>query len=74
MPRFIINKKAQPNGDHEVHNLDAVPSCGHLPDPVNQHDLGVHPLCQSAVAYAKRTTNYSRINGCFYCAKACHTT
>lgn len=72
MPRFVININAQSNGDHEVHN--ATSGCSHMPAPKNQIDLGSHASCHGAVAAAKSRWPGSRINGCFYCAGACHTT
>jgi hypothetical protein len=69
MPRFCVNTKAQSTGEHEVHNLDA--GCDHLPDPQHQRPLGGHPDCHSAVAMA--ATFYVDVDGCFYCARACHT-
>jgi len=69
MPRFCVNKNAQPTGEHEVHNLDA--NCGHLPDSQNQHYLGSFPSCKEAVQEAKKT--YSNVDGCKHCCPACHT-
>lgn len=69
MARYCVNKNAQPNGDHEVHNLNVGTSC--LPEPVNRHDLGEHANCQSAVAAAKRI--YAQSNGCAFCTPECHT-
>lgn len=71
MPRFIINKNAQTNGDHEVHNL--TDGCSYMPNPENQIDLGVHASCHEAVAAAKRKWPGNRINGCYYCCNPCHT-
>ena len=71
MPNFIINSNAQANGDHEVHNTTT--GCSHMPAASNQVALGYHPNCQSAVADAKRRWPNNRINGCYYCANACHT-
>lgn len=71
MPRFIINKNAQPNGDHEVHNAST--GCAHMPLPASQIDLGQHTTCHGAVAYAKRQWPGKRIDGCFYCCNPCHT-
>ena len=68
MPRYICNKNAQSNGDHEVHNAD---TCIRLPLPVNQLDLGYHANCRTAVAQAKL---YDRdADGCAYCSPECHT-
>ena len=71
MPRFIVNSNAQSNGDHEVHNKTT--GCSFMPKPENQVDLGAHETCHGAVAHAKRQSPGIRINGCFYCCKACHT-
>lgn len=71
VPRYCVNTNAQPGtGDHEVHDLDSQKGC--LPDPVNQLDLGTHDSCSGAVAAAKQ--HYDDVNGCYYCANACHTT
>ncbi|SIO13568.1 hypothetical protein SAMN02745824_3089 [Parasphingorhabdus marina DSM 22363] len=69
MPHFIVNKNAQSNGDHEVHNKTA--GCNNMPLASNQKDLGYHTSCYGAVAEAKKT--YPQSNGCYYCANACHT-
>ena len=71
MPRFIINKNQQPNGDNEVHN--ATTGCSYMPRPENQVDLGSHLNCHGAVAYAKGQWLNARINGCYYCCNSCHT-
>ncbi len=69
MPRYCVNKIAQSNGDHEVHDLSA--GCPKLPDFHNRRDLGTHRICVSAVAEAR--TTYPQSNGCYWCARACHT-
>ncbi len=69
MPRFIVNRNAQSNGDHEVHEVDA--GCEHMPLPSNQDDLGYHSSCHGAVAKASET--YNNVNGCYYCCNECHT-
>lgn len=71
MAKFIVNKNAQSNGDHEVHNLTT--GCTYMPQQSNQIDLGAHDSCHGAVAYAKRQWREHRINGCFWCCQACHT-
>ena len=71
METYCINKQAQANGDHEVHNLSVGRGC--LPAAHNRVPLGQHPTCQSAVASAQRANPTLRINGCYYCATACHT-
>jgi hypothetical protein len=69
MASYCVNKKAQSNGDHEVHDLSSTKGC--LPDASNRWDLGFHDGCRSAVATAKQY--YPQSNGCAHCAPACHT-
>ena len=71
MAAYCMNKQQQSNGDHEVHNLDVGSRC--LPAPHNRISLGQHVTCQSAVAAARNRYPTWRINGCYYCANACHT-
>jgi hypothetical protein len=73
MPNFCINKNAQSNGDHEVHDLTPG-KCNYLPDPANRIQLGSHASCKSAVAFAKKQYRDERINGCYWCSNECHTT
>lgn len=68
MAQYVVNKNAQPNGDHEVHRA----GCIYMPAPQHQHPLGDHVVCQTAVAKAKLV--YPRSNGCAYCSPNCHTT
>ena len=70
MPSFTVNKIAQSgSGDHEVHNLASPYGC--LPAEENRRDLGYFSSCAEAVSAAKRI--YPDSNGCYYCARACHT-
>lgn len=71
MPRYVINKNQQSNGDHEIH--DATNGCIYMPLQQNQVDLGVHGNCQSAVAAAKKQWPSNKINGCRTCCYPCHT-
>ncbi|PSB86218.1 hypothetical protein C5F63_12720 [Photobacterium damselae subsp. damselae] len=71
MPYYIINKNPQSNGDHEVHEKDS--GCSHLPNIENRIDLGFHSSCYYAVQDAKKRWPNNRINGCYYCCNACHT-
>ena len=71
MPDFIVNKNAQSNGDHEVHN--ATNPCSYMPQPENQISAGRHPTCAGAVQEVKQANPTARVNGCAYCAPACHT-
>ncbi len=71
MPNYCVNRVAQStSGDHEVHDLGSTKGC--LPSSENRVDLGWHASCTSAVQAAKKL--YSEVNGCFFCANACHTT
>ncbi|MDD4910499.1 MAG: hypothetical protein PHR44_07485 [Candidatus Omnitrophica bacterium] len=66
MAQYCVNKQAQANGDHEVHNY----SCNWLPEPENREPLGNFASCHGAVQEAKR--RYSRADGCAYCCPECH--
>lgn len=67
MAKYYVNKKAQSNGDHEVHDE----YCDYLPSSENRIYLGVFSSCTGAVKKAKEY--YIRTNGCYYCSKDCHT-
>ncbi|WP_434637084.1 hypothetical protein MLC35_11350 [Sulfurimonas sp. NW7] len=71
MQKFVINKNQQANGDHEVHNTST--GCSYMPNVKNQIDLGYHVSCKEAVIEAKKRWTGHRINGCYYCSIACHT-
>ena len=67
METYYVNKKAQPNGDHEVHTSD----CEYLPNTEKRLYLGRFSNCTDAVKEAKKT--YSKSNGCKTCSNECHT-
>lgn len=67
MPNYHVNKNAQPNGDHEVHEQ----GCSRAPLPQNQVHLGFFYTCTGAVIEAKKI--YRQSNGCYYCSKECNT-
>lgn len=67
MAFYIVNKNAQPTGEHEVH----ISNCEHEPDPQNRVSLGYHSNCRYAILEAER--HYSNVDGCFYCCRECHT-
>jgi len=67
MPKYYVNRQAQPNGDNEVHKE----SCSYLPRPENREYLGEFASCHGAVAEAK-SRNYNA-NGCKHCSLDCHT-
>jgi hypothetical protein len=71
MPNYCVNTIAQSgSGDHEVHDLASIRGC--LPGSSNSIHLGHHASCQGAVSEAKKL--FSDVNGCYFCANACHTT
>lgn len=63
--KYYVNKNAQANGDHEVHDEN----CTYL--PYNRKYLGEYDTCKDAVAEAKK--EYKTANGCKYCSPLCHT-
>lgn len=65
--RYLINKNAQYNGDHEVHNE----TCNHLPNLENRKYLGNFSNCRDAVDEAKKLD--SDADGCYWCCNECHT-
>lgn len=65
MARYVVNKQAQANGDHEVHKE----GCQWWPS--QRDELGDHASCYSAVTAAKQ--KYRTANGCATCSSACHT-
>ncbi len=74
MPEYCINKNQQTNGDYEVHNVTPG-ACSHLPLAANRIALGAFTNCGGAVEEAKRKypSESSKINGCYWCSRACHT-
>lgn len=74
MPDYIVNKNAQyDSGDHEVHVADrSACTSPRYPEPQNREPLGSFLSCVGAVQEAKRR-GYRTANGCYYCAKPCHT-
>jgi len=67
MNQFFVNKNAQANGDHEVHK----DGCSFMPLATNRIYLGEFYSCSGAVTAAKK--DYLKVNGCYYCSNACHT-
>lgn len=64
---YYVNKNAQSNGDHEVHTGE----CQYLPLSENREYLGYFDSCKDAVKKAKEI--FSKSNGCYFCARECHT-
>ena len=67
MALYYVNKIAQTNGDHEVHEE----GCYWMPSEQNREYLGSFGTCQEAVREAKK--RYQQVNGCYTCSTACHT-
>lgn len=67
MSDYYVNRNAQSNGDHEVHE----DNCQYLPSPDNRIYLGNFTNCQDAVEAAKKY--YNQVNGCYFCSRPCHT-
>lgn len=68
MAYYYVNSNPQSNGDHEVHE----DGCSFMPARENLIYLGNFTYCSSAVVEAKK--HCTQVNGCYYCANACHTT
>ncbi len=67
MKKYYVNKNAQSNADHEVHEE----GCAFLPNSENRKYLGSYVNCRDAVKEAKKS--YVNADGCYYCCKPCHT-
>ncbi len=68
MPRYYVNKNAQANGDHEVHQTVVCPTPA---DEENRLYLGDFGSCRDAVRAAKK--HYPQSDGCANCSPDCHT-
>lgn len=65
--KFYVNKKAQANGDHEVHRV----TCSWLPGVENRVYLGDFDTSQAALREARKY--FSQVDGCCYCCPEIHT-
>jgi len=65
--KYYVDKNAQKTGEHEVHSE----GCNYMPDEDNRIYLGYFDSCKPAVEAAEKY--YSKVDGCAYCAIACHT-
>ena len=70
MAYFYINRNAQDDGYHEVHDDSA--NCSHPPLPENRVGLGYYNSCSEAIAAARTANPTLLIDGCYYCTD-CHT-
>ena len=68
MSSYYVNTQAQTNGDHEVHK----DGCNFAPNATNRKYLGEFELCVPAVQEARK--HFQKVNGCYFCARPCHTT
>lgn len=67
MPNFYVNKNAQFDGFHEVHESE----CTQGANPEDQVDLGWHLNCHDAVLKAREI--FDKVDGCAYCCEGCNT-
>lgn len=67
MANYYVNRRAQLNGDHEVHKED----CMWMPNENFKLYLGNFSNCKDVVEAAKKF--YPQSNGCYYCSHECHT-
>lgn len=67
LDKYYINKKAQSNGDHEVHKE----GCEFFPSLAHALYLGVFTSCHEAVDFAKRRY-FEQSNGCYTCSAECN--
>jgi predicted secreted protein len=65
MAYYYVNNDPQPTGEHEVHKQ----GCSFMPS--DKKYLGYHTDCNDAVKEAKKT--YKKVDGCYFCCRACHT-
>jgi hypothetical protein len=75
MSKYVLNKNQQDSlsGEHyELHNENI---CEYLPNQSNRLSVGLYDNCTEAKLAAKNKypTYASRIDGCYWCCKNCHT-
>ncbi|PKL30884.1 hypothetical protein CVV43_05095 [Candidatus Saccharibacteria bacterium HGW-Saccharibacteria-1] len=70
MAYFYINRNAQEDGYHEVHNDNN--NCSHPPLTENRVRLGIYNTCSEAIAAARKANPGLLIDGCYYCTN-CNT-
>lgn len=67
MANYYVNKNAQDNGDHEVHQE----GCQFMPNTENRIYLGNFSHCREAVQEARK--HFRQVNGGYFCSRDCHT-
>lgn len=70
MSYFYINRNAQDDGYHEVHDDSA--NCSHPPLLENRVGIGYYNNCSEAITAARLANPTLLIDGCYYCTD-CHT-
>jgi hypothetical protein len=70
MAKYIVNKNAQPTGEHEVH---AEQYCSYLPYQQDRILLGEFTSCTAAINAAHSKLPGYKIDGCYHCIPQCHT-
>lgn len=65
MTHYYVNQQPQSTGEHEVH----ADGCHVMPN--SKTSLGYHETCSTAVQAAK--VHYAKVDGCYHCARPCHT-
>lgn len=72
MPAYIVNKRKDTKGRHEVHQFPRSKcSSPRYPARENQAQLGEHDNCHGALR-AAASKGYKPADGCWYCSRACH--
>lgn len=66
--KYYVHTLTDAQNDHEVHTE----TCFRLPDASNRQELGEFNSCEPAVR-AARNLGYTRVNGCYWCCRNCHT-
>ena len=64
--KYYVNDNPQPTGEHEVHKSD----CSWLKIARSKTPLGDFASCGGAMIAARKI--YSNVDGCAFCASACH--
>ena len=65
---YIVDRHAQPSGDHLVHRSDT--GCSLLPTPENCIEIGKHSECGSAMKEA--LNKFPQVDGCPECSPECN--
>ena len=66
MEHYYANDNPQSTGEHEVHKE----GCQFMPEILNRTYLGMFSSCGEALEAARQ--KYDNVDGCFFCANACH--